>query len=119
MILKMIPRKVSFLSCCIFLVYFLIEKAFKDTIIRNMPDFKNFTDMSSLLPYLYKYQLITPDEHMTLLQQGDQSVYFYSQMLPRKGVKAHVTFYKCLNEAVRDTHSNVGHHTLLKFFNTE
>ncbi len=81
-----------------------------------MPDFKKYTDIPSLAPYLYKYQLLTPDEHLQLLQSSDQSVHYYTQVLPKKGAKAHVTFYKCLNEAVIDPHCNVGHRDLLNFF---
>ena len=95
------------------------ERSFKKIILTNMPDFKKFTDIPSLVPYLYKYQLLTPDEHLLLLQSSDQSVHYYTQFLPKKGSKAHVTFYKCLNEAVRDPHCSVGHHSLLKLFNTK
>ena len=95
------------------------ERSFKKIILTNMPDFKKYTDIPSLAPYLYKYQLLTPDEHLLLLQSSDQSVLYYTQVLPKKGAKAHVTFYKCLNEAVRDPHCSVGHRDLLKLFNTK
>ena len=84
-----------------------------------MLDFKKYTDIPSLAPYLYKYQLLTPDEHLQLLQSSDQSVHYYTQVLPKRRTKAFVTFYKCLNEVVKDPHCSVGHHSLLKLFNTK
>ena len=105
---------------CVLHVYILtIERSFKGIIMSNMPDFKKYTDISSLAPYLYKYQLLTPDEHLQLLQQttSEQSIFYYTQVLRRKGAKAHVRFYMCLNEAVTDPYCSVGHHDLLKLFN--
>ncbi len=85
-----------------------------------MPEFTKYTDISSLVPYLFKYQLLTSDEHQQLQQQttSAQSVRYYTQVLPKKGAKAYVRFYMCLNEAVKDTHRcSVGHHDLFKLFN--
>ena len=110
---------ILYLMCVLHVCIVTAERSFKDIIKYNMPDFTKYTDIPSLVPYLYKYQLLTPDEHQQLLQQttSEQSIFYYAQVLRRKGAKAHVQFYMCLNEAVKDPHCSVGHCDLLKLFN--
>ena len=83
-----------------------------------MPDFVKYTNISSLFPYLYKYQLITQDDYADVDKQtpSEGIMYYYTRVLPSKGPKAHLIFYQCLREAAEETNCHLGHRELLKFF---
>lgn len=99
---------------------YLLERAFINTVRKKMPEFVRYTDVSSLAPYLFKFQLLTFDEYAhinSLPSSNAQSQYYYTTILPKKGAKAYLTFYQCLLEAVKEPSCNKGHKDLLCYFN--
>ena len=83
-----------------------------------MPTFLKYTDMSSLIPYLYRHRLITCEEHEEIERLGKRkgATHYYTGVLQTKGTKAHLIFYQCLREAVEELDCHLGHRELLKLF---
>ena len=87
--------------------------------MRNMKDFEQYTDMTSLAPHLITSKLLTNDEWAQIRinpSPKDATMYFYTRVLPMKGAIAYATFYNCLKKAKEDPDSNEGHKDLLKIF---
>lgn len=88
-----------------------------------MPDFEKYTDIRSLTSFLCKYQLLTSGDCADIeakTSNKERAMHFYTQILPSKGKKAHITFYQCLKEAVeQDPSYHNGHKDLLKLFDID
>ncbi len=79
-------------------------------------DFVNYSNWSTLLPYLEAAELLDPDTRDKLmnhyLSEREKSLFFYLTALPSQGKAAYSTFYKCLMQEKE----HAGHKTLQEYF---
>lgn len=65
-----------------------------------------------------EFKLMTQSEYVDIEEQHKDAMYYYTVVLPKKGLNAHRTFYQCLKKAVEDLDCNSGHKDLLKILDS-
>ncbi len=80
-------------------------------------EFVQYSNWSTLLPYLEAANLLDPDTKEKLMSscgEREKSNYFYLKSLPSQGKDAYTKFYKCLMKEKE----HAGHKTLQELFSS-